>query len=152
MRQGWSSDEVRRSQGRDGREPDDGNPGKCGSPRGNLGQPRGGEDGGARGELGDARRSDATRRQERKELVKLSAAMAMAPPPSKSREREAERMDGRWVSVGWRGIHDGVDNLTSGANAGIRAPNGSQVLRPVSYDGGQSSLSGFAMLTELLWC
>ena len=46
--------------------------------------------------------------------MKLSAAMAMAPVPSESREREAERMDGRWVSAGWRGVHDGIDDLTSG--------------------------------------
>jgi len=39
--------------GRDSREPDDANPGKCGSPRGNLAQPRGGEEGGARGGPGD---------------------------------------------------------------------------------------------------
>jgi len=57
-------------------------------------------------------------------------------------------MDGRWVSAGWHGVHDGVDDLTSGANAGVRAPNGSQVLRSVSHDGRQSSPSGFAMLSD----
>jgi len=41
-------------------------------------------------------------------------------------------MDGRWASAGWRGVHDGVDDLTSAANAGVRV----QVLRPVGHDGG----------------
>jgi len=89
-RQGWSSGKVRQSQGRDGREPNDGNPGKCGSPRGNLGQPRGGEDGEARGGLGDARRRGETRRREHEELGKLLAAMAMTPQSSESRESKAE--------------------------------------------------------------
>jgi len=38
-------------------------------------------------------------------------------------------MDERWVSAVCRGVHDGVDDLTSGANAGVRPTNGSQVLR-----------------------
>ena len=48
-------------------------------------------------------------------------------------------MDGRWASAGWHGIHDGVDDLMSGANTSVRAPNGSQVLRPVGHDGEPSS-------------
>jgi len=60
--------------------------------------------------------------------------MAMTPRPSESRESEAERMDRRRTSAGWRGVHDGVDDLTSWANAGVRAPNVSQVLRPVVHD------------------
>jgi len=55
---------------------------------------------------------------------------------------------GHWASAGWRGIHDSVDGLTSGANTGVRAPNGSQVLRPVGHDGGQSSPLGFALMSE----
>ena len=59
-KQGRSSGEVRRNRGRDGREPDDDELAKCGSPRGDLAQPIGGEDGGARGRLGDARRQGET--------------------------------------------------------------------------------------------
>ena len=59
-RWGWSSGEVRLNRGRDGCEPDDGNPAECGSPWRDLGQPRAGEDGGARGKLGDARRRGET--------------------------------------------------------------------------------------------
>ena len=33
------------------------------------------------------------------------------------------------MSAGRRGVHDDVNDLTSGANAGVRAPNGSQVSR-----------------------
>ena len=55
--------------------------------------------------------------------------MAFSPSESRERERERERVDGRWVSAGCRGVHDDVDDLTSGANAGVRSPNGSQVLR-----------------------
>ena len=45
-----------------------------------------------------------------------------------AREREGE--SGRVLaSAGCRGIHDGVDDLTSGASADVRSPNGSQVLR-----------------------
>jgi len=55
---------------------------------------------------------------------------------------------GRWASAGWRGIHDGVDGLTSGANASVRVPNGSLVLHPVVHDGGQSSPSGFALMSD----
>ena len=44
-------------------------------------------------------------------------------------ERGRERMDERWVSAVCRGVHDGIDDLTSGANAGVRSTNGSQVLR-----------------------
>ena len=72
----------------------------------------------------------------------------MAPLPSETCEREAERVGGCWASAGWRGIHDGFDGQTSGANADVRAPNGSQVLRPVSHDGGQSSPSGFALMSD----
>ena len=119
-RQGWSSGEVRRNRGRDGREPDDGNLAKCGSPRGDLGQPRGGEDGGARGGHGDAWRRGKAQRRGREELAKLSTAMAMALSPSESREGGRERVDGRWPSAGCRGVHDSVDDLTSGASAGVR--------------------------------
>jgi len=46
------------------------------------------------------------------------------------REREREGESGRVLaSVGCRGIHDGVDDLTSGASAGVQSPNGSQLLR-----------------------
>ena len=38
-------------------------------------------------------------------------------------------MDERWVSAGRRGVHADVVDLTSGANAGVRVPNGSQVSR-----------------------
>jgi len=127
-RQGQSSGEVRRNRGRDGREPDDGNLAKCGSPRGDLVQPRGGEDGGARGRLGDTQRRGEARRRAREKLAELSATMAMAFPPSGSREREGE--SGRVLaSAGCHGVHDSVDNLTSGASAGVQSPNGSQVLR-----------------------
>jgi len=45
-----------------------------------------------------------------------------------TREREGE--SGRALaSTGCRGVHDGVDDLMSGANTGVRSPNGSQVLR-----------------------
>jgi len=48
----------------------------------------------------------------------------------RSREREREGESGRVLaSAGCRGVHDGVDDLTSGASAGVRSPNGSQVLR-----------------------
>ena len=57
-------------------------------------------------------------------------------------------MGGRWASVGWRGINHGIDGLTSGANADVRAPNGSQVLRPVGHDGGQSLPLGFALMSD----
>ena len=57
-------------------------------------------------------------------------------------------MDGRWASAGWRGVHDGIDDLTSGANTGVRAPNGSQVLRLVSHDGEDDAYSEFALLTD----
>jgi hypothetical protein len=36
-------------------------------------------------------------------------------------------MDGRGASVGRRGVHANVDDLTSGAIAGVRAPSGGQV-------------------------
>ena len=74
--------------------------------------------------------------------------MATTLLPSESRESRAERMDERWASAGWRGVHDGVDDLTSGANIGVRAPNGSQVLRPVGHDGEPSSPSKFALLSD----
>ena len=61
--------------------------------------------------------------------MKLSTAMAMAFSPSESRESGRERVDGRWASAGWRGVHDGIEDLTSGASTGVRSPNGSQVLR-----------------------
>ena len=80
--------------------------------------------------------------------MKLSAAMAMTPRSSESRESEAKRMDGRWASAGWRGVHDSVDDLMSGANTSVWVPNGSQVLRPVGHDGGQSSPSEFALLSD----
>ena len=57
-------------------------------------------------------------------------------------------MDGRWASVGWRGIHDSINDLTSGANANIWVPNGSQVLRPVGHNSELSSPSEFALLTD----
>ena len=57
-------------------------------------------------------------------------------------------MDGRWASAGWRGVHDRIDDLTSGTNASVREPNGSQALRPVGHDGGQSSPSEFALLSD----
>ena len=111
--------------GRNGREPDDNNLAKCGSPRGDLVQPRGGEDGGARGRLGDAWRRGEAQRRGCEELAKVSAAKAMVFSPSESRERERERVDGRWVSAGCRGVHDDINDVTSGANAGVRSPNGS---------------------------
>ena len=49
---------------------------------------------------------------------------------------------------GWRGILDSVDGLTNGSNTSIRVPNGSQVLRPVGHDGGQSSPSGFSLMSN----
>jgi len=70
---------------------------KCGSPRGDLVQPRGGEDGGARGGLGDAWRRGETQRRGRGELAKLSAAMAMALSSTESREIEEGR---EWTSAG----------------------------------------------------
>jgi hypothetical protein len=78
--------------------------------------------------------------------VKLSAAMAIAFSPSESRERGMERVDGRWASAGWHGIHDDVDDLTSGANASVRSPNGSQVLRLVGHDGKDDVHSELASL------
>ena len=65
--------------------------------------------------------------------------MATTLLPLESRESGAERMDGRWASAGWRGIYDDVDDLMSGANAGVRAPNVRQVLCPVGHDGEPSS-------------
>jgi len=55
----------------------------------------GGEDGGARGGLGGARRRSEMRRRGRKELAKLSAAMATAFPP----ERVRERGGGEWTGA-----------------------------------------------------
>ena len=57
-------------------------------------------------------------------------------------------MDGRWASAGWRGVHDGIDDLTSGASAGVWSPNGSQVLRLVGHDGEDDVHSEIALLTE----
>ena len=57
-------------------------------------------------------------------------------------------MDGRWASVGWRGIHEGVDNLTSGANTGIRLPNVAETLPPVGHVDGDDVHSEFALLTD----
>jgi len=95
-RQERSSGEVRRNRGRDGREPDDFKLAKCGSPQGDLVQPRGGEDGGARGGLRDAQRRGEMQRRAREKLAELSATMAMAFPPSESRARERERVDECW--------------------------------------------------------
>ena len=62
--------------------------------------------------------------------MELSATMVMVFPPSESREREREGESGRVLaSAGCRGIHDGIDDLTSGASADVQSPNGSQVLR-----------------------
>jgi len=55
--------------------------------------------------------------------------MAMVFSPSESRERGWERLDGRWASAVWRGVHDSINDLTNGASAGVRSPNGSQVHR-----------------------
>ena len=46
-----------------------------------------------------------------------------------ARERGRKRVDERWVSAGRRGVHANAVDLTSGANAGVRVPNGSQVSR-----------------------
>ena len=75
-------------------------------------------------------RSEA--RRGREELTKLSAAMAMALSPTKSRKRGRNKVGERWVCAGRHGIHDDVIDLTSRANAGVRAPNGSQVSRWVT--------------------
>ena len=40
-----------------------------------------------------------------------------------------ERVDGRWLSAGCRGVHDDADSLTGGANTGVRAPTGGQMSR-----------------------
>jgi len=55
--------------------------------------------------------------------------MAMAlPPDGVARERKEE--SGRALGeCRCRGIYDDAIDLTSGANAGVRAPNGSQVSR-----------------------
>ena len=63
-------------------------------------------------------------------------------------EADSERVGGHWTGAGVRGVHDGVDDPTSGSNAGVRSPNGSQVLRPVGHDGGQSSPSGFSLMSN----
>jgi len=77
---------------------------KCGSPRGDLVQPMGGEDGGARGELRDTRRRGKTQRRGLEKLAKLAAAMATAlSPGGVTRERQGE--SGRALSecgVSWR--------------------------------------------------
>jgi len=65
----------------------------------------------------------------REELLKLSAAMAMALSLTESQKRGRKRVGERWVSAGRRGVHDDIVDLTSGANAGVRVPNGSQVSR-----------------------
>ena len=57
-------------------------------------------------------------------------------------------MDERLVIAGWHGIHDGVDDLASGANTGVQAPNGTQVLRPVGHDGRHSTPLGLAMMFD----
>jgi len=77
---------------------------KCGSPRGNLGRPRGGEEGGARDGLDDAWRGGTTQGRRHAELAKLSAAMAMAPLPSKGAIERQSEWEQRWASAGvaWR--------------------------------------------------
>jgi len=55
-------------------------------------------------------------------------------------------VDGRWASAGWRGVHDGIDDLTSGASAGVWSPNGSQVLCLVGHDGEDDVHSELASL------
>ena len=57
-------------------------------------------------------------------------------------------MDGRWASAGCRGVHDGVDDLTSGANAGVRSPNGSQVLRWSATTARTTSIQSLQRLSE----
>jgi len=133
-RQGRSSGEVRRNRGRDGREPDDGNLAKCGSPREDPVQPKGGEDGGARDGLGDARRRGERRRRARAKLAELLATMAMAFPPWESRAREREGGSGRvLVSAVCRGVHDGIDGLTNGASAGVRTTRVQHTASPASF-------------------
>jgi len=74
--------------------------------------------------------------------------MAMAFSPSETRKSRRERVDGRWASAGCRGVHDGVDDLTSGANAGVRSPNGSQVLRWSATTARTTSIQSLQRLSE----
>ena len=51
----------------------------------------------------------------------------------RERERERERAEQSewercWASVGWRGSHEGTDDLTGGVNNGVRSPDGSRSL------------------------
>ena len=86
---------VRRSRGRDGREPDDGNSRNAA----HLGEISSNEGVEKMEELevdletlgGEVRREDA-----RAKRAQLSATMAMAFPPSESRARERERVDECW--------------------------------------------------------
>jgi hypothetical protein len=82
------------------------------------------------------------------ELTKLSTAMAMAPLPLEGARERQSKWEGTGQVRGWRGVLDGVDGLTSGSNAGVRAPNGSQVLRSVGHDGGQSSPLGLSLMSD----
>ena len=74
--------------------------------------------------------------------------MATTLLPSESRESRRERVDGRWASAGWRGVHDGVDDLTSGPNAGVRSPNVAETLPAVGHVDGDDVHSEFALLTH----
>jgi len=69
-----------------------------------------------------------------------------------ARERERRRMDGRWVSAGRRGVHANVDDLTSGAVAGVRAPSGGQMSRWASTTASSALHQTSRSPTETRFC
>jgi hypothetical protein len=78
---------------------------------------------------------------------RCSVSMAMVFPPSECVRERAERLS----ECRWRGILDGVDGLTDGANTDIRSPNGAWVLTLVGHDVARSSRWEFhCQLIELL--
>jgi len=61
-------------------------------------------------------------------------------------------MDGRGASVGRRGVHANIDDLTSGAIAGIRVPSGGQVSLWTSTTASSAQIQATRSTTETRFC